>query len=221
MNGEIIKIIKTEYITPNVKRFTLQKPEGFTYLPGQAVELSINKNGATDDLRPFTLTSIETDQTLEFIIKIYESHHGFTEQLAKLLPGDELLIHEPFGAIQYNGPGLFIAAGTGITPFISIFREFVQKQRPLKSSLLFANRTIDDIILPVDLTGTFGLRYFNILSEPQKPETPQYIDKSLLAQHVSENYPYYYICGPDQFVAATIENLVSFGISRDRIVFER
>ncbi|MDO3641322.1 FAD-binding oxidoreductase [Mucilaginibacter sp. L3T2-6] len=214
------KIIAAEYITPNVKRLTLEKPAGFKHQPGQAVELSIDDDGVTDERRPFTITSIETDDYLEFIIKIYTTHHGFTERLAKLLPGDKLILHEPFGSINYRGPGLFIAAGTGITPFIPIFRQFIRNQRPLKSSLLFANRTEYDVIIPNELTTILGLRYINVFSEPQKPATPKYIDRSLLQQFVSEEFPYYYICGPGQFVAATIETLQFLTISKEKIVIE-
>jgi hypothetical protein len=36
------KIISVESVTHDVKRFTIQKPEGFKFIPGQATEVSIN-----------------------------------------------------------------------------------------------------------------------------------------------------------------------------------
>jgi ferredoxin-NADP reductase len=51
---------------------------------------------------------------LEFIIKIYDSNDGVTRELGKLKQGDELLIHDVWGAIEYKGEGVFIAGGAGI-----------------------------------------------------------------------------------------------------------
>jgi ferredoxin-NADP reductase len=42
MENHIVKIISVESVTHDVKRFTIQKPEGFKFIPGQATEVSIN-----------------------------------------------------------------------------------------------------------------------------------------------------------------------------------
>lgn len=123
MNAQIVKVLKTDSLTHNVKRFVVEKPRGYTFIPGQATEVSINQKSLEMELRPFTFTSLPNDNHLEFIIKIYVDHNGMTEKLNHVVEGDELLVHEVFGTIRYEGPGLFIAAGAGITPFISIFRQ--------------------------------------------------------------------------------------------------
>lgn len=38
-----------------------------------------------------------------------------------------LILHEVFGTISYQGEGLFIAGGAGVTPFISLFRSLKSK----------------------------------------------------------------------------------------------
>lgn len=121
MEKHIVKILTVGHLTHNVKRFVVEKPAGYEFIPGQATDVAINRPGWTDQCRPFTFTSVPDAHFLEFTIKIYTGHNGVTEQLAKLGPGDELLIHEVFGAIAYKGPGVFIAGGAGITPFIAIF----------------------------------------------------------------------------------------------------
>jgi ferredoxin-NADP reductase len=40
MENHIVKIISVESVTHDVKRFTIQKPEGFKFIPGQ--EVSVN-----------------------------------------------------------------------------------------------------------------------------------------------------------------------------------
>jgi predicted ferric reductase len=99
------------------------KPANYSFKPGQATSLAINKEGLTSKKRPFTFTSLPEGDTLEFIIKIYTSHNGVTAQIEKLVVGDELIIEAAWGAITYKGEGTFIAGGAGITPFVAILRD--------------------------------------------------------------------------------------------------
>ncbi len=124
MEKHNVKVLKTELVTHNVKRFTIEKPAGWriAYL-GRQLTSAINKPGLEEELRPFTFTCLNSDDHLEFTIKIYKGHDGVTEKLGNINVGDELILHEVFGAINYQGPGLFIAGGAGLTPFISIFRQ--------------------------------------------------------------------------------------------------
>lgn len=54
----IVKILAAEYVTHNVRRFTLEKPQGYKFNPGQATEISINKPDWKSERRPFTLSLI-------------------------------------------------------------------------------------------------------------------------------------------------------------------
>ena len=51
----------------------------------------------------FTFTGLNDDPFLQFTIKGYPDHHGVTDQLHKLKPGDEIIIHDVWGAIEYRG----------------------------------------------------------------------------------------------------------------------
>jgi predicted ferric reductase len=72
----IVKIIAIANITHNVKRFTIEKPEGFHFAPGQATDLSINEQKWKDNKHPFTFTCLNSDPNLEFTIKIYNNPIG-------------------------------------------------------------------------------------------------------------------------------------------------
>src|ERR1051326_8359968 len=115
MEEHIVRILFTEFITHNVKVFRLEKPQGFSFTPGQATDVSINKPEWKEKKNPFTFTSLNNWDYLEFTIKIYRDRNAVTAQLEKLKPGDELIIREPFGAITYKGEGAFIAGGAGVT----------------------------------------------------------------------------------------------------------
>jgi len=222
MEKHIVKVLKTEFVTHNVKRFTLEKPPGYTFISGQATDVSINKPGLEDELRPFTFTCLNTDDHLEFTIKIYKGHNGITEKLLDVNAGDELILHEVFGAINYQGPGLFIAGGAGLTPFISIFRQLKADNKLPGNTLLFGNRTEDDIIIKDELDAMLGKNHIDIISEPKLPgKKAEHIDKELLKQFLPRKSGYCYICGPDEFVADMKNDLLELGVAEDKIVIEQ
>jgi ferredoxin-NADP reductase len=217
-----VKILKADYLTHNVKRFLVTKPAGYTFIPGQATEVSINTEEFAYELRPFTFTSINESEHLEFIIKIYDNHNGTTKKLRDINEGDELFVHDVFGALHYKGPGLFLAGGAGITPFISIFRKLKQDNKSDHNMLLFANRTERDIILKNELGNLLGGNYINVLEESNTPETISgRIDTELLKKYVSEKFSFYYICGTENFTNAMVKNLANLGIPPDKVVFEK
>jgi len=216
MEQHIVKILGAEFVTHNVRRFKVERPAGYEFTSGQATDVSINKPGLEEELRPFTFTSLNDEKGhLEFTIKIYKDHHGITEKLGELALGDELILHEVFGVIAYNKPGLFIAGGAGITPFISILRQLHADRKMKGNTLLFANHTNQDIILKDEFEAMLGDNFINVIKEPNG----HHIDKDLLKDYVGK-YGNYYICGPDEFTAAMIDNLKQLGVSGDDIVYE-
>jgi ferredoxin-NADP reductase len=220
MKKHIVKVLKTEFLTHNVKRFEVEKPAGYTFIPGQATDVSINKPGLENELRPFTFTGTNDQDHLEFTIKIYKSHDGVTAKLIDVNEGDELIIHEVFGAIHYKGPGLFLAGGAGITPFLAIFREQKRQGDFTGSSLFFANRNEKDIFLHDELKSLFGENYTDVLSEPTPPTSSAFIEMKMLKEEVLKGTNLFYICGPDKFIEIMLENLTSLGVRKSQIVIE-
>jgi ferredoxin-NADP reductase len=51
---QTVKIIEIEHLTHSVLRIVVEKPEGMTFEPGQATDISIDKEGWKEELRPFT-----------------------------------------------------------------------------------------------------------------------------------------------------------------------
>ena len=110
----IIKSIR--HINHDVLQIDVKKPKQFHFSPGQATEISVNKEGWQSKKSPFTFTSLPHDDHLQFTIKTYPAHKGVTNELLKLKKGDELILHGVFGTIAYKREGLFIAGGAGVTP---------------------------------------------------------------------------------------------------------
>ena len=165
MKQHNVKIKSIQHITHDVIQIVAEKPGNYMFIPGQATEISINKIGWQNDKRPFTFTSLPNNDYLQFTIKTYPSHKGVTNEMLKLEIGDELILDEVFGAINYKGEGVFIAGGAGITPFISIFRNLHSVNLIGNNKLIFANKTKDDIILADEFGSLLGENFINILSE--------------------------------------------------------
>lgn len=218
-----VKIKNIEQVTHDVKRFRFEKPEGFEFTPGQATEVSINKDGWKDKKRPFTFTSLNDDPDLEFTIKIYEDHNGVTEQIGKLNEGDEFIIDDPWGTIQYKGPGVFIAGGAGVTPFIAIFRDRYRKGEIDGNKLIFSNKTERDIILEDEFEKILGDNFINVITDEPTDEyiyLEGFIDKEFLKSQITDFDQPFYICGPMPFNTAMMDYLEELGADPDALVFE-
>lgn len=221
MEKHIVRVLNTRLVTHNVKQFDIEKPVGYTFIPGQATDVSLNRPGLEDDLHPFTFTSLNEWENLQFTIKIYTDHDGMTNKLQNVNAGDELILHEVFGAINYKGPGLFVAGGAGVTPFIAILRQLHQDGKLNTCKLLFANKSADDIILKDEFRSMLGNNFINILDKSNDPKFLEgHIDKELLRKYAPEDVKYYYVCGPDKFVEDMVKFLTELGKDKSQIVIE-
>lgn len=221
MEEQIVRIISVERITHDVKRFRIGKPEGYTFIPGQATEVSVNLPELRNEKRPFSFTSLNREPYLEFTIKIYPSHNGVTKVLGTLMPGAELIIRDVWGAITYKGKGLFIAGGAGITPFISIFRDLHTRNELRGNTLIFANKTKADIILENELREMLGNAFVNVLSD-EKNEDYLYgfVTKEILKSYITSPEMNIYLCGPPPMMDLLKQHLAEFNIKENSIILE-
>lgn len=209
-------------VTHDTHHLVFDRPEGFEFTPGQATDFALDREGWREEKRPFTFTSLPTDKTLEFVIKSYPEHDGVTEQIAKLTPGDTVLVDAPWGAIEDKGPGWFIAGGAGVTPFIALLKKRLAEHGTLRDcTLLFSNKTEDDIILRETFEGMPGLSTVFTVTDQDDSDLPRrLIDRAFLAEHVTPGQGKCYICGPDAMLEDVAEALKAIGVTEDDIVTE-
>ncbi len=218
----IVKILQIKEAANEVKSFKIEKPAGYAFNPGQATDVSVNTVALKNELRPFTFTSLTTDPFLEFTIKRYPDHHGVTDAIHHLKAGDELIIRDVWGAIEYKGPGYFIAGGAGITPFLAILRWLHKENKLAGNTLLFSNKTKPDIIYENELKTMLGKQALFILTQQEKEgylKGP--INKTFLQEQVKDIKQHFYICGPDKMITDISAALQQMGASTDTVVFEK
>ncbi len=217
-----VTLLMSEFVTRDVKRFILTRPEGFMFEPGQGVELAIDHPDWKDEARPFTPTSLEDDRVLEFTIKGYPEREGVTQALHDLQPGARLLMSEPFGTIRYQGRGMFIAGGAGITPFIAILRRLARDRSLDGHGLLFSNKTPADVICEKEFRYMLGERCVLTCTEETAPGYEgRLIDRDFLAERIDDFGQHFYVCGPPKFNDAVNEALEDLGAEPELLVFEQ
>jgi ferredoxin-NADP reductase len=215
------RILEMSKVTHDVKRFVVEKPKGFAFDPGQACLISIDKPGQENEKRPFTMTSLKDDKHLEFIIKAYDNPGSVTKKLHMLKPGDKVILDNVFGTLKYRGPGVFIAGGTGITPFIAIFRQLEKDGKLEGNVLIFSNKTSKDIILEKELKKMLGNQFILTLTEERKKDYHHgFIDKKFLESIVKEVNQFFYVVGPPPMVSSIKKILEKMGVKKAKIIVE-
>lgn len=106
---------------------SLEKP--FKYSPGQFLHLAVDTNfdgsGQWPESRCFSLQSSPNDECAKIS---YAVKGDFTTQMEKMLKvGSEVWLKLPYGELfeqEHNkAKSVFIAGGTGVTPFLSLFTD--------------------------------------------------------------------------------------------------
>jgi len=215
------EILAVESVTHDVRRFVVERPGGYAFEPGQATEVSVDDDQWRDKKRPFTFTGLPDNPNLEFTIKLYPSHEGVTDHLGDLKPGDRLILHDVWGAITYRGPGVFIAGGAGVTPFIAILRMLERRGELGGNRLLFSNKTADDIILHGELARLLGSDATFTLTQENHPRYHRgRIDADFLKQQLDGFDQPFYVSGPPKMVEELTETLKRLGANPDNVVIE-
>lgn len=211
-----VKVLAAVQHNENIKHFVIQKPDDYGFTPGQAMEISLDFYGISDVKRAFSITCTSDTPNLEFMAKINPQTDGFSRALAQVQAGDYLRISPPLGSIHYKGPGYFIAGGTGITPFISIFKQLKELDSIEGNFLIYTARRDSDVILERELRWMFGnscsLNY---------TDNNRRIDFGFLKDKVTSTRKYFYICGPELMVENVKNILLSMGVCESLMVQEK
>lgn len=213
-------IIKVKDETHDVKTFRLDKKIDF--IPCQYCLVSFPDD--EDEKKPFTFSNSPTDDFTELTVK---KMGNFTTKLHQLKEGDRLSLTEPKGeALNFDesvkDDVVFIAGGSGITPFMSALRYAVAKKLKNDIILLFSNRTKNDIIYREELeeiNKLSNITVINTLSD-QIPEDwhgeKGRIDKDMIEKYVDNpKEKLWYVCAPPPMVKAMKAILEDMNIPKD------
>ena len=221
MGKQYVKIRSISKVTHDTLSVATEKPENFNYKPGQATSIAIDRDGWREEKRPFTFSSLPEDDHLEFIIKTYPEHDGTTDKLLDVKAGESLILNGIFGSIEYKGEGVFIAGGSGVTPFLSILRDLRKRGELGGNKLIFANKAKRDIILREELEDMLGDNFVNVLSEEKTDEYLQgFVTLELIKNEVKDINRYFYLCGPPVMMEKLLGYLGELKVDKKFIIKE-
>jgi predicted ferric reductase len=176
---------------------------------------------------PFTIASPATAPwRKEFTIKALGD---FSELVAGLRPGRPVHLDGPHGAFTTDGSRsdgfVFIAAGVGITPMLSMLRTLAARGDGRPMVLVVAGRTAEDLLhrRESDAWRNLDLRVVEVLKDPPRSWnghagrlTEEVLD-SALPERRTRWHRDYFICGPSSMVEATTRMLGAWGVHERRI----
>lgn len=217
--------------TESVKTFRLVAKDG--YLPpfqaGQYVNIYGEINGVRSS-RPYSMSSSPL-QRAYYDISVARIDNGFFSDfmLDQVKKGDTLKSSGPSGNFYHNPifhkkRSVFIAGGSGITPFMSMIREICDNARDRDITLLYGNRVSKNILFHDELLELASrhnnFNYIPVISEPDDDYDGEkgFIDTACINRNVKNiKTSTFYICGPQAMYEFCVPVLENMGIPGKRL----
>jgi len=224
------RVVSIDSEAPRVWTITVKptRRQLMNFAPGQFQFLRPLATSVLSQEHPFSIAS-SPSATGQISLTIKECG-DFTSTIGHLQPGDLASIHGPFGRFSHvfhpdDDNLVFVAAGVGITPLMSMLRYMRDRADPRPVLLIYANRSVADIVFRRELesieSSSFpALKTVHILAQPPA----DWVDRRgrLDTEHLrslcgSFSDKVFYICCPTLMMAGLIRGLRKAGVDPERI----
>ena len=230
--ANLSKLMSREQIAEGTMAFRFEKPSGWAFKAGQAMDMTLLEPSETDaegNKRAFSIASAPQDESLMVATRMRDT--AFKRVLAAMPLGTAVKIEGPFGDLTLHNnaarTAVFLAGGIGITPFRSMVFRAAKEKLPHSIFLFFSNRRPEDAPFLEELQSLEGqnpnYKLIATMTEPAKSHRSwngetSLIDKEMLSKYLSNAIsPIYYIAGPPDMVKALHEMLNKAGVDTDDI----
>lgn len=226
-------------LTPKAVNIQLEIPESLTsvfhFIPGQYITINhITKEG--DELRrSYSLSNLPGEGTLQIGVKELDKGATFSAIANReLKPGDRLEVSAPEGRFTYESKDatrvIALAAGSGITPVLSIARAILETQKNSSLLLVYGNTDASNVMYAETLKG-LQERYQErlilkqVFSRSNDGDYFGRIDKAIInhnlkAQGGISAFDLAYLCGPEAMINESKAILSASGMPNDSIKYE-
>ena len=221
--------------TPEAVSITFEAPEShnadFAWKPGQYLTLRDTVDGK-DTRRSYSIASLP-GKPLTVGVKRLEGG-VFSAHCQSLKPGDRMQVMPPEGRFTTRGEErlVLIAAGSGITPMVSIAADALARGADV--TLIYGNRNTDTIMFREVLEGLkdrYVDRFTLIHILSREPQDVDLLNGRISGDKIAalgragavdlDGADGVYLCGPGDMIDDVAATLEGQGVARDRLHFER
>lgn len=233
-----LTVTQIEKLTPSAVKISFQIPENlrkvFEFEAGNYITLQTTIDNQLVR-RAYSICSAIDDEQISVAIKRVPNGIFSTYATTQLKVGDQLEVMSPRGSFIFfhdifgNQDLVLFAAGSGVTPMMSIIKSALRKTK-IKVVLVYGNRSIEETMffdeiesLKKEFSGRLFVEY--LFSRHSWSNTMfRHIDVQMvdfvLKKYAHLNLGRYYTCGPEQMVNDIKEYLLQIGISPYKIFTE-
>lgn len=214
----------------------LSPPKGkniFDYIPGQFQFIKfLRGRGLPEEEHHWTISSSPGEK--KYVSSTIKELGDFTSTIGKTKPGDQAVVHAPFGRFSYlfhpeEKALVFIAGGIGITPLMSMLRYMRSEKETIPVTLLYGNFNKESIVFfeelrEIEEQGYPHLQVIHVLQHPEKDWTGEkgYIGREKIEKYCGDDLSQtgFYVVGPPVLIEKSIQNLKAMGIKDRQIHME-
>ena len=234
-----LKISDVQALTSNSVALTFEIPSNlqdtFSYIAGQYITLKHNHNG--EELRrAYSISSAPSSGKLTVGIKKVPNGTFSVYANESIASGDTFEVMPPEGRFIFEADNTkkniaAFAAGSGITPIMSIAQTVLESHPENTFVLVFGNQTPDETMylskiqeLQQQYTDRFVVQHLysrsqedNALFGRIETSTVNFITKNKFKE---VDFDAFYLCGPEEMINTVSDTLKKNGVSEDKILFE-
>jgi ferredoxin/flavodoxin---NADP+ reductase len=185
--------------------YLLAFPRFFEFVPGQSIGLTVD---AALPARMYSIASGTSEPTVEVLYDVVPDG-ALTPLLARLRKGDALLVTLPSGAFRdREGPSCWVAAGTGVAPFLSMLRSGLAHDK----ALVHGSRTIEGLFSRQLFASALGERYFPCCSRETASGVFRGRPTEWLTERPLPSAERYLLCGSSRMVVDSRDVVIGKGV---------
>ena len=207
-----VKVTENVELSPGV--FLISWQSQLHFIPGQVVKIAIDR---LQPPRIYSVCSGNSGDKMSVLFNINEEGY-LTPRLARVTAGDTLLVSVPYGSFKGDhNPAYWIATGTGISPFYSMFESGLSDHKVLIHGVSYLNQ----FCFEKEFEWALGKNYIRCCSRESSENVfrGRVTDYLLAINDFPKDYKYY-LCGKSMMVVDVRDLLISKGIPYNQIFAE-
>jgi ferredoxin--NADP+ reductase len=213
-SGKLQKVVITDNLEVSPGVHLISYNRNYDFIPGQVVKIALSEQ---DLPRIYSICSGNHEAEIRVLFNIKEGGL-LTPKLSASVPGDTIFTSPPYGSFtDSGGEAWWIATGTGLAPFYSMFRSGLYEKKRLIHGVRFLNQ----FYFEDDLEWALGDNYVRCSSQEQSCQTFHgRVTDFLKQENLFPKDIKYYLCGKALMVVEVRDLLIENGVPYHNILAE-